>query len=69
MPLDSNTLRDAESAARAFLDAVGGLRDRHAKDENFRRMYGITGFKETAAVRRASMTLTRALADLRRGHP
>lgn len=66
MPLDTQTLRDAELAAKAFLDAVEALRERHAKDENFRRFYGITGFKETAAVRRASMTLTRALAEVRR---
>lgn len=66
MPFDSKTLRNAEFAARAFLDAVEAMRERHAKDENFRRFCGITGFKETAAVRRTSMTLTRALADVRR---
>lgn len=66
MPLDSKTLLEAERAAKAFLSAVDALRERHARDENFRRYFDITGFKETAAVRRSSMTLTRALADVRR---
>ena len=66
MPLTSTKLADAVNASQAFIDAVEALRERHAKDDYFRRMHGIVGFKETAAVRRASMTLTRALADLRR---
>ncbi len=66
MPLTSTKLADAVNAGQAFIDAVEALRERHAKDDYFREMYGIVGFKETAAVRRASMTLTRALADLRR---
>ena len=66
MALESKTLADAVAAARAFIDAVEALRERHAKDDYFRRMHGIVGFRETAAVRRTSMTLTRALADVRR---
>lgn len=67
MPLESKTLADAVAAAQAFLDAVEALRERHAKDKNFREMFNVgIGFRETAAVRRASMTLTRALADVRR---
>jgi hypothetical protein len=66
MPLTSTKLADAVNAGQAFINAVEALRERHAKDDYFRLMQGIVGFKETAAVRRASMTLTRALADLRR---
>lgn len=67
MPLESKTLADAVAAAQAFIDAVEALRERHAKDKNFREMFNVgIGFKETAAVRRTSMTLTRALADVRR---
>ena len=67
MALESKTLADATAAAQAFIDAVEALRERHAKDKNFREMFNVgIGFRETAAVRRASMTLTRALADVRR---
>ena len=66
MALEHDILITAERAARDFLDAVEAMRTRHARDDYFRRMYDITGFKETAAVRRTSMTLTRALAQVRR---
>lgn len=68
MALENKTLADAVAAAQAFLDAVEALRERQAKDAYFRLnlSLGIVGFRETAAVRRASMTLTRALADVRR---
>lgn len=66
MALEHDILMTAERAARDFLDAVEAMRTRHARDDYFRRMYDITGFKETAAVRRTSMTLTRALAQVRR---
>jgi hypothetical protein len=67
MALESKTLSDAVAAAQAFIDAVEALRERQAKDAYFRGSLTIgVGFRETAAVRRASMTLTRALADVRR---
>ena len=66
MPLEHDILKTAERAARDFLDAVEAMRVRGTKDDYFRRMHDITGFKETAAVRRSSMTLTRALAEVRR---
>lgn len=67
MALESKTLADAVAAAQAFLDAVEALRERHAKDKGFREGMNVgLGFRETAAVRRTSMTLTRALADVRR---
>jgi hypothetical protein len=60
------TISDARSAAEAFMDAVDALEEREKTDDHFRRFMGICGFKETAAVRRASMTLTRALAEMRK---
>lgn len=66
MPLEHDILMTAERAARDFLGAVEAMRTRHARDDYFRRMHDITGFKETAAVRRSSMSLTRALAQVRR---
>lgn len=66
MPMDNETLYRAQQEALAFLAAIDALHRRAAKDLHFRQMHSIVGFKETAAVRRASMTLTRALADVRR---
>ncbi|KGM36109.1 hypothetical protein [Inquilinus limosus] len=62
--MDFDTLDEAEAQAARFLEKTDQLR------EELRRNHGntwpITGTKETGAVRRASMDLTRALADLRR---
>lgn len=66
MPMDDETLHRAQQEALAFLAAIDALQLRFSSDDYFRRMHRIVGFKETAAVRRASMTLTRALADVRR---
>lgn len=66
MPMDNETLHRAQQEALAFLAAIDALHQRTLTDPQFRQFRGITGFKETAAVRRASMTLTRALADVRR---
>jgi len=46
--------------ARRFLKACDALNDRLSREEI------ISGCKEAAAVRRASMDLSRALADLRK---
>jgi hypothetical protein len=56
----------AEREARRFIDAVDRFRERHAKDQQFRDYMEITGFKETGAVRRASLDLTRSLAEMRK---
>jgi len=66
MALDNETLHRAQQAALEFLATIDALHLRDARDKDFRRMRDIVGYKETAAVRRASMTLTRALADVRR---
>lgn len=56
----------AKSEAERFLRAVDEFEQRYENDERFKDYMGITGFKETAAVKRASLDLTRALADLRK---
>lgn len=60
------TITDAKNAAERFLAAVSEFEERERTDDHFRRFIGITGFRETAAVRRASMDLTRALAEMRK---
>ena len=64
MTLDE--LTQAEQEAVRFLNRIGALRERLATDEEMRQYFGIVGFKETAAVKRASMDLSRALVELRR---
>lgn len=61
-------IEEAENEARRFLDRVAALRERHAEDEHMQIYFYVTGFKERAAVQRASMDLSRALVELRRGH-
>lgn len=58
----------AVDACRAFLDAVEAIDERAKVDDNFARFMEITGFTETGTLRRRSMDLTRALADLRRSN-
>jgi hypothetical protein len=57
---------EAKAAADRFIDAVDAMNLRASSDDYFRRMKSVTGFKETAAVRRASLDLTRALAEMRK---
>ena len=56
----------ARSEALRFIARCDELIERHAKDEEFRKYMEITGFKETAAVKRASMDLSRALSEMRK---
>ena len=55
-------INEAAMCAARFLDRVDAL-----TDEEKQRWGDGTGTKQTAAVRRASMELTRALAEMRRG--
>jgi len=64
--MEHKSISEAASACERFMDAVEDYELRMSKDANFARYAGITGFKETAAVRRASMDLTRALAKMRK---
>lgn len=57
--MNSKTVKIAAAEAKRFLKAV------RAYEEN-PPYYDFVGNKETGALRRASMDLTRALADMRR---
>jgi hypothetical protein len=62
-----HTITEAKEAAGRFIAAVDKLHEREEADDYFRRhMNSGSGFKETAAVRRASLDLTRALAEMRK---
>ena len=56
----------ARGEALRFVARCDELIERHAKDEHFRKYMEITGFKETAAVKRASLDLSRALSEMRK---
>jgi hypothetical protein len=57
---------EAERVAERFLEAVQAHHDRYGSDDDYRKFCEYTGYRETAAMRRASMDLTRALADMRK---
>lgn len=56
----------ARSEALRFIERCDELIERHATDQHFREFMEITGFKETAAVKRASLDLSRALSEMRK---
>jgi hypothetical protein len=60
------TIDDAKAAAERFIATVDAMIEREGSDDYFRRHRAHGGFKETAAVRRASLDLTRALAEMRK---
>ena len=59
--MEKTTIAAAEKEARLFLARVRTLKEKMRGDR-----FALYGCKESGAVRRASMDLTRALADLRR---
>jgi hypothetical protein len=61
-------IEEAENETRRFLDKVAALRKRYAEDEHMQPYFNVVGFKERAAVQRASLALSRALAELRRSY-
>ena len=61
-----NEVNDAELEARRFLRACEALQARFNADPEATPGAWLIGSPETAAVRRASMDLTRALARMRR---
>jgi len=67
--LNEKTLKEAKAECKRFLKKVEELENRAKKDKFFREWWGhgITGYHETAAVKRASMDLSQALVALRRG--
>jgi precorrin-3B methylase len=60
--MNKETLDAAVEAARRFLSSVDDLRN----DEYDMRTLTVVGSRKTGEVRRRSMDLTRALADMRR---
>ena len=59
--MTESILREAEKKAKGFIEAVRLLKQRMAEDR-----YALQGCTESAAVRRASMDLTRSLSRLRK---
>ena len=57
-----NKLKAVEAEAKRFLAAVAALKARRAKGD----LYDFSSCRESGAVRRASLDLTRALADWRK---
>lgn len=70
--MNIDTVNTAIQEAERFLERAKRTLDAHKAEEKSRglvpsRSYLRAGPRETGALRRASMDLTRALADLRRG--
>jgi hypothetical protein len=61
-----HTMDEVTAAMDRLSDAIDAFKTREEHDDYFRRSCSYTGFKETAAIRRASMDLTRALTELRK---
>jgi len=57
----------ARAEAIRFLEKMDELEHLLSTDERQRKYWGIIGCPESAAVKRSSMDLTRALAKLRKG--
>ena len=60
--MEYRAILEAEAEAERFLMRVADLRDRYSPAD----LHHIQGCKETGAVRRASLDLTKALAQMRR---
>ena len=65
MPITTDTLRQVENAMSRLAQCIAALRANAQKQETTIGCYSLNG-KYNSAVKRASMDLTRALADLRR---
>lgn len=65
--MQPDKIKCAAEEAQRFLKAIRALADREAadKDAAATRRFG-NGIKESGAVRRASLDLTRALAEMRK---
>ena len=61
--MKERTLNESISEAKRFLKKASLLKEAIAKDP----YWGTCGCKESAAVKRSSMDLTRVLSDLRQG--
>lgn len=59
--MTTEAIAAAEREAKRFLEAVKAAKKRIDEDR-----YALAGSRETGALRRASLDLTRALADMRK---
>ena len=68
--MTKRTLREAKSEAKRFLRKVDSLEKRfiEANGPYESHTYLLTGCAESGAVKRSSMDLTRALAELRKSY-
>ncbi len=66
--MTKKTLANAKREAKHFLGRVSALEDRLKKDSDLSAMYtdNLYGCVQSGAVKRASMDLTRALAEMRK---
>lgn len=64
--IDDASLTRVHDVIVRYQEAVDAHHRRVSNDERYARSYRITGGPETGAIRRASLDLTRALAELRR---
>jgi len=64
--MDISTIDEAIMEAKRFLKRAAAFKCRIKTDEQFSRFWHITGGKETAALKRSSLDLTRALSAMRR---
>jgi len=60
-----NNLTESVKLARIFILNVNELRRRRSIDNPINNLWVLSGCKESGAVRRASMDLTRSLSKLR----
>lgn len=59
------TVARAKQAALTFLSKIEAHEARLIDDDDYQKYVFISGYKQTAEIRRASMDLTRALAEMR----
>jgi hypothetical protein len=65
--MNIKTLEIAENEAKRFLEKCKELRD-HREEYYHKKSYFASGTKFTGAVKRSSMDLSRALADIRKSY-
>lgn len=65
--MNINTVKSARTLAERFIRKADAILDNlGGEDEPSENHWPITGTKETGALRRASLDLTRALAEMRK---
>jgi len=64
--MTNERIKAAEVIAMRFLTAIKAVEARKKSERDGGAYLSLTGFKESGALRRASMDLTRALAEMRK---